>query len=158
MIWVLSEVDRLIDTATFTEQDKMDIAHFQTGPRAHDCKVEEPGDKVYPCAMGVGHDDGNLQRTYFELETLLSKGGGQLHSSDATGWDLSVSSTTFYGNEIVQVHERSPNCYLPRERLCCLRFSSEHGDYPLGVMPFWHCGIRFADHDVRQFTRPTGWQ
>ena len=96
VIWVLSEVDRLIDTATYTEQDKMDIAHFQTGPRAQDGQVQEPGESVYPCATGVGHDDQNLQRTYFELETLLAKGGGHVHSSDATGWDLSVSSTTFW--------------------------------------------------------------
>ena len=35
--------------------------------------VDEPG-KPYPLAVGVGHDDNNLQRTFAELEALF-----QLH-------------------------------------------------------------------------------
>ena len=97
VIWVVSELDRLIDASVFTEQDKADIAHYQTGPRAEKGVVRAPGDRVYPLSMGVGHDDSNLERTFFELETLLSKSpDGCIHSSDASGWDFSVSAASFW--------------------------------------------------------------
>ena len=48
LIWVVSELDRLIDASVFTEQDKADIVHYQTGPRAEHGVVKEIGEKVYP--------------------------------------------------------------------------------------------------------------
>ena len=45
----------------------------------------------------MGHDDANLERTFYELETLLAKSlSGEIHCSDATGWDLSVSAASFW--------------------------------------------------------------
>ena len=97
VIWVVSELDRLIDASVFTEQDKADIAHYQTGPRASQGRVEQPGDRVYPLSMGIGHDDASLERTFFELETLLaSSPDGSIYSSDASGWDFSVSAASFW--------------------------------------------------------------
>ncbi len=97
LIWVVSELDRLIDASVFTEQDKADIIHYQTGPRAEHGVVKEIGEKVCPLSMGVGHDDANLERTFYELETLLAKSPtGEIHCSDATGWDLSVSAASFW--------------------------------------------------------------
>lgn len=76
------------------------MATFQDGPRCVDGRmVDEPG-KPYPLAVGsvgVGHDDNNLQRTSAELEALKAAStDGLIRSSDARGWDLSVSAATFW--------------------------------------------------------------
>ena len=97
LIWNLSEVDRLLDCISYVDQDKIDIATFQDGPRCVDGKMVEQPSRPYPLAVGVGHDDHNLQRTFAELEALKAAApDGKIRTSDASGWDLSVSAATFW--------------------------------------------------------------
>ena len=97
LIWVVSELDRLLDASVFTEQDKSDIQSYQSGGRAVNGVVSSPPTDVMELAMGVGHDDYNLQRTFCELEGLLSASeDNMVRASDASGWDFSVSATSFW--------------------------------------------------------------
>ena len=49
------------------------------------------------CAVGCGHDDGGLQRTYQDVDAVASKSvDGGFRCSDASHWDLSVSTATFW--------------------------------------------------------------
>lgn len=67
LIWVVSELDRLIDASVFTELEKADIATYQSAPRAEKGMARNPSENVFDLSVGVGHDDDNLERTYFEL-------------------------------------------------------------------------------------------
>ena len=97
LIWNLSEVDRLLDCLVFTDQDKADIMSFQDGPRTEENKFVGPAGRPYALAVGVGHDDNSLQRTYAEMEALKAVSpDGKIRASDASGWDLSVSAATFW--------------------------------------------------------------
>ena len=97
LIWNISEVDRLLDSFSYVQQDKLDILTFQDGPRTENGVMKGQLDKAFPLAMGVGHDDYNLERTFAELEALQkASSDGLIRASDASGWDLSVSATTFW--------------------------------------------------------------
>ena len=97
LIWTLSEVDRLLDAAVFTDQDKADIETFQSGHRTEDGRLKAPLGEPMELAVGVGHDDRNLERTFHELECLLGKSKDQrIRASDASGWDFSVSAASFW--------------------------------------------------------------
>ena len=73
LIWCLSEVDRVLDAAVFTDQDKSDTLAYQSGPRATKGKVDCELEKPMELAVGVGHDDLNLQRTFFELQSMIAR-------------------------------------------------------------------------------------
>ena len=97
LIWNLSEVDRLLDAAVFTDQDKADIQSFQSAPRTENGRLVAALGSPMELAVGVGHDDANLERTYHELECLLAKSPDNcVRSSDASGWDFSVSASSFW--------------------------------------------------------------
>ena len=97
LIWCLSEVDRILDASVFTDMDKSDTLAYQCGPRATNGKVEYDCERPMELAVGVGHDDHNLQRTFFELQSMLERSADhKIRCSDATGWDMSVSSTSFW--------------------------------------------------------------
>ena len=66
-------------------------------PRCVNGKMVDPPSRPYPLAIGVGHDDHNLERTYAELEALKAAApDGRIRTSDASGWDMSVSAATFW--------------------------------------------------------------
>lgn len=73
LIWCLSEVDRVIDAAIFTEQDKMDTLSYQGGSRTKHGKVTEPLTRPMELAVGVGHDDASLERIFHELASIVEK-------------------------------------------------------------------------------------
>jgi len=63
-------------------------------------------------AMGVGHDDRNLQRTFYELEGLLaSSDDNRVRASDASGWDFSVSAASFWAGMETRLSRSQSNLH-----------------------------------------------
>ena len=87
LIWNVSEPDRLLVCWLHSDQDHADVFTF-------------PSDDIgvaSSMATGVGHDDESLKRTYRDLEEMLKRSeDGKLRCSDASGWDFSVSASTFW--------------------------------------------------------------
>ena len=87
LIWNVSEPDRLLACSLHTDSDHGDVLVYQDPEKGRE----------FPLAVGTGHDDGSLERTYRDLEFLMEKSpDGRVYFSDASGWDLSVSAATFW--------------------------------------------------------------
>ena len=113
LIWNLSEVDRVLDCLAFNDQDKSDIQSFQGGLKTEHGKMVSQPERPMELAVGVGHDDASLQRTYAELEGMLASSPDQcIRSSDASGWDFSVSAASFWSSmECRLSRAQSPHHY-----------------------------------------------
>ena len=87
LIWNVSEPDRLLVCWLHSDQDHADVFSYQAAGTGVASSL----------ATGTGHDDGSLTRTFRDLDEMLKRSAdGKLHCSDASGWDFSVSASTFW--------------------------------------------------------------
>jgi len=82
MIWITSIIDSICQDVMHHDQNKADINAYSTGGLAHQ-------------AVGLGHDDGGIQKIGRLLEQL-SRGTESIHSSDIEAWDFSVPRDAIY--------------------------------------------------------------
>lgn len=81
LIWNVSQVDTSIEICNNKTFDKSLILAYQEGA-------------LNTAAIGIGHHDQGIARVGETIEMLKSLGKDRCFSSDASGWDLSVSSNT----------------------------------------------------------------
>jgi hypothetical protein len=78
LIWICSLVDIMVSGMLNMRYHKRQIESYQAGDNNHVC-------------AGLGHDDRGISRLGEVIEHI-SDGSGVVHTQDASGWDLGVSS------------------------------------------------------------------
>ena len=87
LIWNVGEPDRPLTAWSHSDQDHADVFTFQ----------DEAFGVATSLAVGTGHDDNSLKRTFRDIEEIKKRSpGGSVFCSDASGWDFSVSASTFW--------------------------------------------------------------
>jgi hypothetical protein len=78
LIWICSLVDIMVSGMLSMKYHKRQIESYQAGDNNHVC-------------AGLGHDDKGISRLGEVIE-YVSNSSGTVHTQDASGWDLGVSS------------------------------------------------------------------
>jgi len=104
LIWNCSVIDILVAGITNRKQDKKDIASYQDGNAGFHC-------------VGMGHHDDGIRAVGSVLDRI-AENGGNLSSSDISGWDMGVQRDWIYLDGLRRVR-LGPDSLVFRELTWC---------------------------------------